>query len=130
MARALTEIPEAEPRNITARVLAPLALAAGVSVALVTTLGSVSLPGTKHVFNGELVDDDALKDALDSGKVAGAALGPVPPQVAAHVHGRRLHHDHAEAEQREHAERQDVPLAQAVDGRVHDRFIGRLIVAA
>jgi hypothetical protein len=42
MARALTEIPEAEPRNITARVLAPLALAACVLALFLLVSGSLS----------------------------------------------------------------------------------------
>ncbi len=42
MARALTEIPEAEPRNITARVLAPLALAACLLALFLLVSGSLS----------------------------------------------------------------------------------------
>jgi hypothetical protein len=42
MARALTEIPEVEPRNITARVLAPLALAACLLALFLLISGSLS----------------------------------------------------------------------------------------
>lgn len=42
MARALTEIPEAEPRNITARVLVPLALAACVLALFLLVSGTLS----------------------------------------------------------------------------------------
>jgi hypothetical protein len=42
MARALTEIPEAEPRSITARVLAPLALAACILTLFLLVSGSLS----------------------------------------------------------------------------------------
>ena len=42
MARALTEIPEAEPRSITARVLAPLALIACVLALFLLVSGTLS----------------------------------------------------------------------------------------
>lgn len=42
MARALTEIPEAEPRSITARVLAPLALAACILTLFLLVSGTLS----------------------------------------------------------------------------------------
>ena len=42
MARALTEVPDAEPRNITARVLAPLALAACVLALFLLVSGTLS----------------------------------------------------------------------------------------
>lgn len=42
MARALTEIPEAEPRSITARVLAPLALVACILALFLLVSGTLS----------------------------------------------------------------------------------------
>ena len=42
MARALTEIPEAEPRSITARVLVPLALAACMLALFLLVSGTLS----------------------------------------------------------------------------------------
>jgi LysM repeat protein len=45
MARALTEIPDMEPRNITARVLAPLALIACVAALFLLVSGTLSDDG-------------------------------------------------------------------------------------
>ncbi len=45
MARALTQIPDMEPRNITARVLAPLALIACVAVLFLLISGTLSDDG-------------------------------------------------------------------------------------
>lgn len=42
MARALTEIPEAEPRNITARVLVPLALVGCILALFLLVSGTLS----------------------------------------------------------------------------------------
>ncbi len=42
MARALTQIPEAEPRSITARVLVPLALAACILALFLLVSGTLS----------------------------------------------------------------------------------------
>jgi hypothetical protein len=69
-------------------------------------------------------DEDREPDEAES-QLLHPQRVPLPRRLARHVHRRRLHHDHAEAEQREDAKRKNVPLAQAIDGRVHVVLIGR-----
>jgi LysM domain len=76
MARALTEIPDAEPRNITARVLAPLALiACGLALFLLISQG---LSGDEGAGGGDRERPRAEQTQKDKPKVEGDTYVVVP----------------------------------------------------
>jgi LysM domain len=76
MARALTEIPDAEPRNITARVLAPLALiACGLALFLLISQG---LSGDENGGGGDRERPRAEQAQRDKPKVEGDTYVVVP----------------------------------------------------
>lgn len=65
MARALTEIPEAEPRSITARVLAPLALAACILTLFLLVSGTLSGgDGDSGVRDGQRIEKERNRPEL------------------------------------------------------------------